>query len=1406
MSRRPYVSRAGRALFAVLVAALAVAAPHGGVQPQAPQATSPTDPYPNFDIRDFKTDPRLADNAGIAAYMETLGAMPAAAADALAGSRDAVASLQAELPGVRVQDDAPGGLGVVSAMPGTPMLAEGTDSRVATLRGFLRGHAAAYGLMDGQADEFVVVADAMNPAGNMAWVELEQRLNGIPVFQGYLRGAFTAKGDLARTNGRLATGVAAAALDAAPSISAAQAIALAAANVGLPASEQSLVAQGTVNGHQVFARGAMAAAPEAWLVYFPIAHGVARLAWATQVFGDPLSFMTVVDAETGTLLFRKGLTEFQTQAATYNVYTSDSPAPSSPSPALPGANYTAPLVPRTSITVIGNEAPNTFNNLGWITDGANGGNGLTDGNNVEAGVDLVAPDGVDATVPGAARVFNFAYNPGPGSPAPGDAPTLPAYRNGEVTNMFYWVNRYHDDTYRLGFTEQFRNFQNDNFGRGGVAADRVSAETQDSSGTNNANFSTPADGGRGRMQMYVWSGPTPDRSGGLDVEIMIHELTHGLSNRLHANSSGLSTNMSRGLGEGWSDFYARVLLSDASEDVNGNYSMGGWATDELVAGYESYYYGIRRFPYAVKTSLGINGRPHNPMTFADIDQTQANLTDGAYPAATAAGSSNRDQVHEQGQIWAMMLLEIRARFITRLGFAAGNQRILQFVTDGMKGDPVGPTFLTARDSIIAAANAGGGTAADITDIWAGFATRGLGTTASIQNPGTGLGDARVTESFLRPGDPTPTFTINDVTAAEGNAGTTNFVFTVSLANPSTGTATVVYSTANGTATSNSGSPVGTSTGAVTLPAGAPGTTSGPAGPYPKALAVAGVPGTITSLAVRLDGLTHTFPGDLDFLLVGPGGQRAMFMSDVGGSGDVSNLTVTFADGAPAPSATQLVAGTFAPTDLETGDAMAAPAPAGPYTSALSVFNGTNPNGTWNLYVVDDASSDTGSLTSFTLIMATTGSSGDYSGTTGTLSFPPGTTTQTITIPVTGDTTPEASETFFVNLSSPSNAVIGDTQGVGTIVNDDGSGPVTNADAYTTPFGTPLTVAAPGVLGNDSANGNGNGSLTAALAAPPASGSVSLQPDGAFTYTPGTGFSGVATFSYTAQASNGATSVATTVSITVGAPSGPQAPTNFYVASVTGNRVRLRWDAPVTGPTPVAYLVEGGVAPGQVLASLPVGPVPILEFDAPNGAFYVRARTVTASGTSGNSNEVPLYVNVLAPPSAPAPLLGLANGQNLALTWRNTFGGGAGTSSVVDVSGAVSASLPLGLSESFSFAGVPPGTYTFRVRTMNAAGSSAASAPVTLTFPIGCTGLPQTPTKFLAYRSGNVLSILWEAPATGAAPTSYVITATGSVNASVPTTATSLTTPVPSGTYNLSVTAVNACGASAPTAVQTVTVP
>ena len=264
------------------------------------------------------------------------------------------------------------------------------------------------------------------------------------------------------------------------------------------------------------------------------------------------------------MLWRKNITNDQTQAATYNVYANSTsmmkslsnPAPIVPAINDPGLGTQGTVVPRTNVTLIGNEAPNTFNQLGWITDNANGTNGTTDGNAVEAGLDIDGINGVDPNgkADGTNRVFNFDYNPAPGNPAPGDAPTLPAYRNGAMTQLFYLNNRYHDELYKLGFTEAARNFQNVNFTGMGVAGDRVSAEGQDSSGTNNANFGTPADGGRGRMQMYIFTGPNPDYDGDIDGDIVVHEHTHGLSNRLVGNGSGLSNNRGGSMGEGWSDF------------------------------------------------------------------------------------------------------------------------------------------------------------------------------------------------------------------------------------------------------------------------------------------------------------------------------------------------------------------------------------------------------------------------------------------------------------------------------------------------------------------------------------------------------------------------------------------------------------------------------------------------------------------------------------------------------------------------------------------------------------------------------------------------------------------------------------------------------------------------------------
>ena len=138
---------------------------------------------------------------------------------------------------------------------------------------------------------------------------------------------------------------------------------------------------------------------------------------------------------------------------------------------------------------------------------------------------------------------------------------------------------------------------------------------------------------------------------------------------------------------------------------------------------------------------------------------------------------------------------------------------------------------------------------------------------------------------------------------------------------------------------------------------------GPGGLYPSQIDIDWCPGTITDVTVWLEGVTHTAPLDIDVLLVGPGGQNAIVMSDAGGSQDIADLQLRFNDdnSTPLPAASVLSSGAYAPTNHGLGDTFAAPAPTPSGGSALSVFDGTAPSGTWELYVMDDADVDSGAI-------------------------------------------------------------------------------------------------------------------------------------------------------------------------------------------------------------------------------------------------------------------------------------------------------------------------------------------------------------------------------------------------------------------------------------------------------------
>ena len=147
-----------------------------------------------------------------------------------------------------------------------------------------------------------------------------------------------------------------------------------------------------------------------------------------------------------------------------------------------------------------NPADPTASPYGWHdSNGAVGAEyNTTNGNNVNAYLDKNgdnANDGIQVNG-GADLIFDFPF----------DAQQEPyQYTHAATTNLFYVCNTVHDVLYNFGFDEKSGNFQRNNYGKGGTGNDPVVAEAQDGSGVNNANFSTPADGGSGRMQMYLWT-------------------------------------------------------------------------------------------------------------------------------------------------------------------------------------------------------------------------------------------------------------------------------------------------------------------------------------------------------------------------------------------------------------------------------------------------------------------------------------------------------------------------------------------------------------------------------------------------------------------------------------------------------------------------------------------------------------------------------------------------------------------------------------------------------------------------------------------------------------------------------------------------------------------------------------
>ncbi|HRN80353.1 MAG TPA: M36 family metallopeptidase [Ferruginibacter sp.] len=276
-----------------------------------------------------------------------------------------------------------------------------------------------------------------------------------------------------------------------------------------------------------------------------------------------------------------------------------------------------------------------------------------------------------------------------------------------ITNLFYWNNIAHNLSYVYGFAEVNGNFQNNNQGRGGAGNDYVIADAQDAGGVNNANFATPPDGTRPRMQMYLW-GSGIQRDGSTDNGIVVHEFAHGISNRLTGgpNQASCLTNEEQ-MGEGWSDYFTLMYTQDwANANLNTGFTsprgIGTFASGQTVNGS-----GIRNRRYT--TNFAIN-----------------NLTYSTFVSS---------QQHTRGELWCATLWDMTWNIINQVGVInpnftnpnapGGNSIAMRLVMEGMKLQQCNPGFISGRDAILAADQILFNGAYQCS-IWEAFRRRGMG--------------------------------------------------------------------------------------------------------------------------------------------------------------------------------------------------------------------------------------------------------------------------------------------------------------------------------------------------------------------------------------------------------------------------------------------------------------------------------------------------------------------------------------------------------------------------------------------------------------------------------------------------------------------------------------------------------
>jgi PKD repeat protein len=340
---------------------------------------------------------------------------------------------------------------------------------------------------------------------------LNQTVNGIRIENSTLNAAFDEAGSIVNLTGKPIENIAGKAGGSEPAITLQSAIEGMASKLGI---QGNIFVEPSSGNKYNFSIDAVSYLHEstAELVYWNTPEGELKLAWNFNIDlpDETHWFDFIIDAQTGEELKRidwqvscthfgahshKGdcvkrdeSLEFSSikrttlDGSTYNVFPFPVESPNHGSRDL----LTEPALPLASP-------------FGWHDiNGAPGAEyTITRGNNVYAYEDASDTDSPGISADGGIEMnFDFPLN------LANDPET---YQLASITNLFYANNVVHDILYANGFDEAAGNFQENNYGNGGLNGDEVRAEAQDGEGLNNANMATPDDGSSPRMQMFLWN-------------------------------------------------------------------------------------------------------------------------------------------------------------------------------------------------------------------------------------------------------------------------------------------------------------------------------------------------------------------------------------------------------------------------------------------------------------------------------------------------------------------------------------------------------------------------------------------------------------------------------------------------------------------------------------------------------------------------------------------------------------------------------------------------------------------------------------------------------------------------------------------------------------------------------------